>query len=285
MEAIKFTISGKSAFFKNPVYAGITGQGGEQQFFSFNNIHKINILGILGATIGLSGYARGEQNTKLPDFYQQLKDLEISIVPNTQTGFFTTTRVKCNNSSKLISKTEKKFSNSNKFINVGITFNYVQNWLVNPSWNVYIKHSNNKHYEMIKDYLMNEKTEYIRYLGSMSHIAKIENVEIVELTYIENFNGKIHSLFSTEEKLQCNKLLLEKYPIALNKETFYTYQTLLFTTKNVQVNNIFQTSNGQNIYFLKGEEIDSIEDNVDKDTNNKPVGTKKLLPKVSKSFS
>ena len=128
MEAIKFTISGKNAFFKNPIYSGVAGQGGELQYFSFNNIHKIAVLGILGATIGLSGYGRSGNDPNIPDFYLKLKDLEIAIVPNSKTGYFSTTSVKLNNSSKMASI-------------LGETVNYKQNWLMNPSWDIYIKQS------------------------------------------------------------------------------------------------------------------------------------------------
>ena len=49
MEVIKFTISGKTAFFKDPsVNSGTT--------LTFNCIHKISIMGIIGAIMGYEGY-------------------------------------------------------------------------------------------------------------------------------------------------------------------------------------------------------------------------------------
>ena len=238
MEAIKFTISGKNAFFKNPIYSGIAGQGGELQYFSFNNIHKIAVLGILGATIGLSGYNKGGgNNPNLPDFYLKLKDLEISIVPNSKSGYFSTTSVKLNNSSKLASI-------------LGETVNYKQNWLVNPSWNIYIKQSSNPYYTIVKDYLIDSKTEFTRYLGSNSHLANIKNVEIVEINKIDNFSGKVDSLFYTSNNIECRKITIEEYPIQLNLSMFYEYQTLYFTNETVTIDNIYNDGN-KNIYFLE----------------------------------
>jgi len=239
MEAIKFTISGKNAFFKNPIYSGVAGKGGELQYFSFNNIHKIAVLGILGATIGLSGYGRGSNDPNLPDFYLKLKDLEIAIVPNSKSGYFSTTSVKLNNTSGFANKK-------------GSVLNYKQNWLVNPSWDIYIKQSDNQYYTIIKDYLINSKTEFTRYLGSNAHLADIKNVEIVEINKIDNFSGKIDSLFFSSNKIECRKITIEKYPIKLNISMFYEYQMLYFTNEVVTIDNIYNDGN-KNIYFLESD--------------------------------
>jgi len=270
MEAIKFTISGKNAFFKNPIYSGVAGKGGELQYFSFNNIHKIAVLGILGATIGLSGYGRGNNNPNLPDFYLKLKDLEIAIVPNSKSGYFSTTSIKLNNSSKLASRGE-----ANDGTKIGTILNYKQNWLVNPSWDIYIKQSDNQYYTIIKDYLINSKTEFTRYLGSNSHLANIKNVEIVEINKIDKFNGKVDSLFFSSNNINCRKITIEEYPIKLNPSMFYEYQTLYFTNENVIIDNIYNDGN-KNIYFL---EPDLNEYNTITSQENKEI---KVIEKTSK---
>lgn len=64
--ALKFTLSGKTAFFKRP-------EVNTYYYFTFGNIHKVALLGMFGAILGYQGY----NNTKeLPEFYRKLKDVK-----------------------------------------------------------------------------------------------------------------------------------------------------------------------------------------------------------------
>ena len=64
MKALSFKLSGKFAFFKKP-------DVNKEVYFSYNNIPKPTLLGLLGAIIGLGGYAKecelGNRNN--PEFY------------------------------------------------------------------------------------------------------------------------------------------------------------------------------------------------------------------------
>ena len=51
MEILKFKLSGKSAFFKKP-------EVNTYCYFTYGNIHKIALLGILGAILGYKGYSQ-----------------------------------------------------------------------------------------------------------------------------------------------------------------------------------------------------------------------------------
>ena len=51
MEAISFILSGKTAHFKKP-------DVNSYAYFTYNNIHKPALLGLLGAVLGLKGYAQ-----------------------------------------------------------------------------------------------------------------------------------------------------------------------------------------------------------------------------------
>ncbi|MBW2164605.1 MAG: type I-B CRISPR-associated protein Cas5, partial [Deltaproteobacteria bacterium] len=101
MKAISFELSGKTAFLKKPDVNVHT-------CFTYNNIHKPVLLGMLGAVLGLGGHNQlfnknkkiEEENKKLkgknkkqrddgyPEFYEKLKNLRISIVPLTENGYF-----------------------------------------------------------------------------------------------------------------------------------------------------------------------------------------------------
>jgi CRISPR-associated protein Cas5h len=71
MQALKFELSGKTAFFKKPDVNSYI-------YFTYGNIHKIALLGILGGILGLDGYMF-QQDKIYPEFYSKLSDLMISI--------------------------------------------------------------------------------------------------------------------------------------------------------------------------------------------------------------
>jgi len=49
MKSLRFTLSGRAACFRQP-------DVNTQVYFTYNNIHKVALLGLLGAVLGLSGY-------------------------------------------------------------------------------------------------------------------------------------------------------------------------------------------------------------------------------------
>ena len=56
MRSLKFIISGKTAFFKVPEVNAV-------HYFTYGNIHKPALLGILGAVAGYGGYAGRRRRT------------------------------------------------------------------------------------------------------------------------------------------------------------------------------------------------------------------------------
>ena len=49
MKILKFTLSGRNAFFKKPDVNSIL-------YYSYGNIHKVALLGLFGAILGYDGY-------------------------------------------------------------------------------------------------------------------------------------------------------------------------------------------------------------------------------------
>ena len=84
MEILKFKLSGKSAFFKKP-------EVNTYCYFTYGNIHRIALLGILGAILGYKGYSQMKDILSIkeeidlkpayPEFYEKLKELKIAILP------------------------------------------------------------------------------------------------------------------------------------------------------------------------------------------------------------
>ncbi len=173
MEAVKFELSGKTAFFKKPDVNSYI-------YFTYSNIHKIAILGVLGSILGLEGYAF-QQDKDYPDFYSKLSDMLISIVPKNKEGF--------------IPKKVQTFNNSVGYASKEQGGNLIvkEQWLENPKWNIYILLDDHLYVNELKDRLLNNRYEYIPYLGKNDHPALIDNVEIATLELKDKFS-KIDSL-------------------------------------------------------------------------------------------
>jgi len=254
MKAISFKLSARTACFRKPdvnVYA----------YFTYNNIHKPALFGLLGAIIGLGGHTqlhnenRGKKQNQLeynhgyPEFYEKLQHLKVSITPLAPNGYF--------------SKKIQVFNNSVGYASQEMGGNLIvrEQWLENPEWQIMILEDESKEYAKLRDYLLDGKSVFIPYLGKNDHPAKIDEVEILELeSYIENI--KISSLFD-EEDLQISKIaprgelsfyFKEYSPFDLQeKYHFYNkYKPLIFTNHKINEGDYsFVFSNdGKNYAFI-----------------------------------
>ena len=168
MKALKFTLSGNSAFFKDNVINTV--------YLTYGNIHRVALLGMFGAILGYGGYSKqndmlNKKKKKMPDypeFYEKLKDIKISIVSNGKNGYFNKKLQTFNNSVGYASKEE------------GGNLIVKQFWLENPSWDIYILLDCDEA-KKIADYIQNRKAIYLPYLGSNDHLANIMDVEIIDI--------------------------------------------------------------------------------------------------------
>lgn len=245
MKILKFTLSGKTAFFKKP-------DVNTYLYFTYGNIHKVALLGIFGATLGYGGYNQMKkasetkksskkdiQDIAFPEFYKRLKDVKISIIPNNQKGF--------------IPKKVQTFNNSVGYASKEQGGNLIvkEQWLENPSWDIYVL-VDSEESEKIVEYLLNHKSIYEPYLGKNDHYADITNVEVIEDIKIIEVTEirKIHSLFpkeafeinleedeGEEESDEVYEDIFkyeEKLPIALDKETnMYILEDFAYTNMSV----------------------------------------------------
>lgn len=176
MDALKFTLSGETAFFKKP-------DVNSYYYFSYGNIHKIALLGILGSIIGLGGYNQQGRAEKIyPEFYEKLKNIKISIVPKNLKGY--------------IPKKIQVFNNSIGYASQEKGGNLIikEQWLEKPKWDIYILLAGETEEELAHKILSNE-TKYIPYLGKNDHYANILDVEIKRNIIKKNKPDKIDSLF------------------------------------------------------------------------------------------
>ncbi|WP_061214014.1 type I-B CRISPR-associated protein Cas5b [Syntrophomonas wolfei] len=222
MKSLRFTLSGPLACFRQPdVNAKV--------YFTYNNIHKVALLGLLGAVIGLSGYRNAElygQGEKLyPSFYEVLSPLLVSVVPNAKNGYFSKKIQYFNNSVGYASKEE------------GGNLQVREQWLENPNWTIFLaQHElDASMWDKLCDYMLQGQCVYIPYLGRNDFPAQISDVHMVELS--ASRSGRIDSLFLYGGDLNTldggdpsQYLFVETAPTGLvPKHNFYEFGRYIFT--------------------------------------------------------
>ena len=235
MKGLTFELSGKTAFFKKPDMNSFA-------YFTYNNIHKIALLGMLGAIIGLKGYNQreisgGEDKLNYPEFYEKLKDLKVSIVPISQKGYF--------------GKKLQVFNNSVGYASKERGGNLIvrEQWLENPKWEIFILNDGsieNEIFNKLSANIVNGKCEFVPYLGKNDHMANIKKSKEIEIKEVKDIEF-ISSLFPIDKvKLDDDEtyddnnpyLFVESLPIRLNKEYhFYEFLKLGFT--NLEIDEIY----------------------------------------------
>jgi len=158
MKAISFSLSGKFAHFKKP-------DVNSYAYFTYSQIHKITVLGILGAILGLKGYGNSKGN--YPEFYEKLKDFKISIIP--KKPYFTKKIITFNNSVGYASKEE------------GGNLIVREQWLEKPEWEILVLENKMDEFMELKKRLFKKEFAFIPYLGKNDHPAMIDEIKEVEL--------------------------------------------------------------------------------------------------------
>lgn len=239
-KAIKFKLSGKTAFFKKP-------EVNEYAYFTYNNIHKIALLGILGAIIGLEGYHQQKEKT-YPEFYEKLQHIKIAIVPDKSLK-------------GIYPKKIQTFNNSVGYASNELGGNLIvrEQWLENPSWTIYFYNDgmvDEKVYNKLKEYLLQRKTVYIPYLGKNDHPATIKEVEEIELEeskldYIDSIFTKDIEIDEFDSVDELAYLVKEIQPIRLQEEyNFYEYESFIYTNYYLKEKVDGYIDGNINLYFF-----------------------------------
>lgn len=214
-ETIKFDLTSRMAIIKKPE--------SNETYYTYHFPHKIMLLGILGAIIGLNGYNYyalkkylGEPVEELPEFYSKLKSLKIGIVPKREPKDF---------HNKI-----QVFNNSVGYASEEIGNNLVvkEQWLENPYWEIYILKDHSEEYQKIRDYLVHKKCEYIPYIGKNDHFANIKNVEITSAD-IQRDISHIDSIFQQSILSQEMDPFEDMLAWAMQTKVEYNYQEILPT--------------------------------------------------------
>jgi len=163
MRAIKFTLSGTAAFFKKPEF-------NSYYYFTYGQIHRVALLGMFGAMLGLGGYNQQKYSqSEYPEFYSELNDIKVAIVPRGEKGYF--------------AKKIQTFNNSTGFASFEAGGNLIvkEQWLEHPSWDIYVLLNENQWSEKIAQALEKKESIHTLYLGKNDHLANISDVVMVNL--------------------------------------------------------------------------------------------------------
>ena len=201
MEALKFVLKGKTAFFKNP-------EVNTYYYFTYGNIHKPALLGIFGAILGYQGYE--SKFDIFPEYYNKLKDLKIAIVPNKENGHF--------------HRKIQYFNNSVGYASYEKGGNLIvkEQWLENPEWTIYVQ-IDNAESQKLAQMIIDRQCIYTPYLGKNDHLATIEDAQLVQLREIDKMGIHIDSLVMSSTVIfdwQESLFKYEEYlPISLKNST------------------------------------------------------------------
>lgn len=240
MEILKFRLSGETAFFKKP-------DVNSYFYYTYNNIHKIALLGILGSILGLKGYNQQRDYNAFPEFYEKLKDIKLSVVPLKDS----------------FNKKIQTFTNTSGFYNedsnkLPCTLLYKEQWLENPEWEIYILLDDSDLLQELKDRLINLKFVYNPYLGSNKHFANIDEIKVIEDYKIINNANRIDSLYNKKDFAvtgKCNddpnQWKTEEYlPVGLQDHTnLYNIRPFVNTNMSIEGSKDIWVVNEKNLYF------------------------------------
>lgn len=233
MKALKFVLKGKTAFFKNP-------EVNTYYYFTFGNIHKPALLGIFGAILGYQGYE--SHFDTYPEYYEKLKDLEVSVIPHQEKGYF--------------NRKMHYFNNSVGYASSELGGNLIvkEQWLENPAWTIYVL-INNEESQKLAQMILNKQCIYTPYLGKNDHLATIENAQIVFLEEQKSEEIYIHSL-SKASTIQfdwyTSLFKYEEYlPISLKESTnLYQLEKMVLTDALVIESQVpIYTDGDKNVVF------------------------------------
>ncbi len=183
MEALCFTLKGKTAFFKKPEVNAC-------YYFTYGNIHKTALLGIFGAILGYGGYIQQhnkrtsskELEKGYPEFYEKLSTVKVAVKPNAERGF--------------IQKKIQQFNNSVGYASAEQGGNLIvkEQWLENPSWDICVL-LDCEEAKKLAEFLLKHKCVYIPYLGKNDHLADILDIRVEKVKEEKSGEGKLDGLY------------------------------------------------------------------------------------------
>ena len=231
-QLVSFTIKAEFGMFKKPDI-------NDKIFVSYNIIHKPYLLGILGAILGYNGHNQNRDRTRMPEYYEKLKDIKVAIAPSSENGGIF----------------KKEFIIFNNTTNGSIA-NITEQTLVNPAYRIYLELDDKKDKELIGRLEKNEaiyppymgKNEFTLWWDNFKVHGKFEKIDSTEKfevrTIIKKPENFVLKNSGYKERTTNYFYLFERLPIGFDEQLKqYNYHEFLYT------NAVFKTNrNLENLY-------------------------------------
>ncbi|MBI4019263.1 MAG: type I-B CRISPR-associated protein Cas5 [Candidatus Aenigmarchaeota archaeon] len=188
---------------------------------TYNFPPKTQILGLLGAIIGLSGYSKNESKA---DFYEKLKGFKVAIIPVDENNKAVTEPPK---------KTVITYNNYHGYgsMEEGGILQVREQLLIEPRYRIFI-FGEGEYYDKLKKKLEMHEYFYTPYLGKNEFLAVVEYEGEKDAIKTTKGNIKISSIFlrdygifAMSERGNRNEIqfiIVEEYPVSF--DTNYLYQ-------------------------------------------------------------
>ena len=238
-QLVSFTITAEFGMFKKPDI-------NDKIFISYNIIHKPYLLGVLGAIMGYDGHNQNQDKSKMPEYYEKLKDIKVAISPSGKdNGIF-----------------KKEFIIFNNTTNGSIA-NITEQTLIEPSYKIYLElDSDNKEHIKLIDNLKNHNAVYLPYMGKNEYSLWWWDIENKKTTFhlhqkfkkvdVTKRNFEIKSIIKTPENFEIKNraykerttnyfYLFERLPIGFDEQLKqYNYHQFLFSNAIFKDKNILE---------------------------------------------
>ena len=237
MDVFSIDLIGELALFKK-------NDANDIVHISYNFIHKPTVLGILGAIVGYSGYAKSGEN-KMPEYYEKLKNIKVAITPL---------------DNKPLKKIITGFNNASGMGSDFGTWQVKEQILIgNPviKYTIFIFNEETESTMLLRKYLKSYITEYPIYLGKNEFFAHYDNYEEYEATPLQKGEYGIQSLVRKGENDEIVKFkdftfddfdpfdintnsgntIYEYLPYDFDENGFYKKDLFTFTENKLLINN------------------------------------------------
>jgi len=231
-QLVSFTIKAEFGMFKKPDI-------NDKIFVSYNMVHKPYLLGILGAIMGYDGHNQNKDKSKMPKYYEKLKDIRVAIAPSSENGGIF----------------KKEFIIFNNTTNGSIA-NITEQTLVNPSYRIYLELDDKIDEELIGKLKKKEaifppymgKNEFSLWWDNFKVHEKLEKVESKKRFEVKTIIKKPENFVlknsGYKERTTNYFYLFERLPIGFDEQLKqYNYHEFLYT------NAVFKTNGSlENLY-------------------------------------
>lgn len=196
---------------------------------TYNFPPKTQLLGLLGAIIGLSGYSKNE---KTADFYEKLRGFKIAIIP-------------LNENNKSVVEPPKKtvitYNNYHGYgsMETGGILQVKEQLLIEPRYMIFIS-GGGEYYEKLKKKLESQEYYYTPYLGKNEFLATIQYEGEKEAVKITKSTVKISSIFLKDygnlnllskfgNRNEIQFIIVEDYPVSFDKNYLYQKKIAIYS--------------------------------------------------------